>query len=157
MESLAEAGSGLVAVLGVGHVLMADDAAGSAVAEALRPRFADRVFDGGQAPENFVGPLRRLNPDTILVVDAADFGGRPGEVRIACANEIAGEMTATHAPPLSVLMSLLSAETGADVRLVAIQPRSTELGAAMSTEVAEAVRRVAAELENLLGRGATDG
>ena len=108
MNSLRAIGRGRVVVLGVGHALRGDDAAGSAVAQALRPRFADRVFDGGQAPENFVGPVRRAEPDTIIIVDAADFGGSPGEIRVAAADDVVGEMTGTYAAPISMLMTLLS-------------------------------------------------
>lgn len=156
MEKLSSLGRGRVVVLGVGHALRADDAAGSAVAEVLRRGHPDLVFDCGQAPENFVGPARRCEPDTIVIVDAADFGGAPGETVLATADDVIGQMMGTHAAPLSVLMTLLSQETGADVRLLAIQPKSTELGGTMCHEVAEAVRRVADELEGLLGGGTTD-
>ena len=152
MNSLRAIGRGRVVVLGVGHALRGDDAAGSAVAQALRPRFADRVFDGGQAPENFVGPVRRSEPDTIIIVDAADFGGSPGEIRVAAADDVVGEMTGTHAAPISMLMTLLSEETGACIHLIAIQSKSTSLGGVVCAEVAEAVRGVVAELESLLER-----
>jgi hydrogenase 3 maturation protease len=156
VKSLREIGRGKVVVLGVGHALRADDAAGSAVAEALRARFPDRVFDGGQAPENFVGPVRRAKPDTIIVVDAADFGGRPGEVRVADAGEVTGDMTGTHAAPVSVFMTVLSEQTGAGVHLVAIQSKSNALGGVMCAEVAAAVTSVVTELETLLDGGTKD-
>ena len=153
MEGLIENARGRTVVLGVGHALRADDAVGSVVAQSLRPRHPDRVFDGGQAPENFLGPIRRAAPDVVVIVDAADFGASPGEVRVASADDVLGEMTATHAAPLSMLMKLLSQETGADVRLVAVQSKSTALGGTMCAEVAEAARRVASELEGLLEEG----
>ncbi len=120
------------------------------MAEALRSRFPDRVFDGGQAPEHFMGPVRRANPDTVLLIDAADFGGEPGEVRIAGRDDVGGLMMGTHAPPLSMFMRLLSEATGADVHLAAIQAASTALGGTMCPEVARAVTELAAELGELL-------
>jgi hydrogenase 3 maturation protease len=141
---------GNVVVLGVGHALRADDAAGSVVAEELRARFPHRVFDGGMVPENFAGPIRRVAPDTLLIVDAADFGGAPGEVRIAGPDEVFGLMTGTHAPPLSVLMSLLADDTGADVYLVAVQVADTRLGGTMTPEVHSAVAKLVAELGRLM-------
>ena len=156
MDKLIVECRGKAVILGVGHALWADDAAGSVVAGLLRTGYPDRVFDGGQAPENFLGPVTRAAPDTVVIVDAADFGGRPGEVRVASADDVLGEMTGTHAAPLSMLMKLLAHETGADVRLVAIQSKSTDLGGMMCTEVAEAARRVARELERLLKEGSGD-
>jgi hydrogenase 3 maturation protease len=141
---------GKVVVLGAGHALRADDAAGSVVAEELRPRFPGRVFDGGMAPENFAGPIRRAGPGTLLIVDAADFGGAPGEVRVAAPDEVVGLMMGTHAPPLSVLMSILAEDTGADVYLVAVQVVDTRLGGIMTPEVRSAVGKLVAELGRLM-------
>ena len=58
---------GNVVIVGVGNALKADDAAGPVLAETLRKRFPDRVFDAGQVPENYLGPIRRARPDTILL------------------------------------------------------------------------------------------
>lgn len=153
IKKLAQVAHGRVVVLGVGHALRADDAAGSIIAEELRARFPHLVFDGGQAPENFAGPVRRAEPGTIFIVDAADFGGEPGEVRVARSDEVVGLMTATHAPPLSVLMSLLSDETGADVYLVAVQAATMELGGTMSAAVRDASAKLIEELGRLIEQG----
>lgn len=152
MKRISDIASGRVVVLGVGNVLKSDDAAGPAVAESLRVRFPDRVFDAGQAPENFSGPVRRAKPDTILLIDAADFGGEPGEIRVASGNDVGGLMLGTHAPPLSMLMRLLSDDTEADVYIVAIQAVSTALGDTMCPEVRRAVDELSDNLAALLER-----
>jgi hydrogenase 3 maturation protease len=141
---------GRVVVVGVGNALKADDAAGPMLAEALRRRFPDRVFDAGQVPESYLGPIRRARPDTILLVDAADFGGEPGDVRLASSDDIEGLVLGTHAAPLSMFMAMSAAETGAIVRLVAIQAKSIGLGGTMCAEVEAAVERLALVLEAIL-------
>jgi hydrogenase 3 maturation protease len=147
---------GRVVVVGIGNALRADDAAGPMLAEALRCRFPDRVFDVGEVPENYLGPIRRARPDTILLVDAADFGGVPGEVRVVSGDEVGGLALGTHAPPLSVFMEVAAADTGASVRLVAVQVTSTELGRTMSQDVRATVERLASELADVLGRPSGD-
>lgn len=122
------------------------------LAETLRSRFPDRVFDVGEVPENYLGPIRRARPDTILLIDAADFGGEPGEVRIVSGDEVQGLALGTHAPPLSVFMGVAAADTGASVRLVAVQVKSTKIGGTMSEEVHASVERLASELMGILGR-----
>ena len=149
---LAAVATGKVVVVGVGNTLKADDAAGPALAETLRRRFPDRVFDVGQVPENYLGPIRRAGPDTILLVDAADFGGEPGDVRIAAKGDVHGLALGTHAAPLSMFMALAAGETGATVHLVAIQAKSTEFGGTMCEEVRAAVGRLASALEAILAR-----
>lgn len=144
---------GRVVVLGVGNDLRADDGAGSLVARRLRERFPNVVFDGGQAPENQSGPLRRARPDAIVVVDAADFGGAPGEVRVVCAREgeAGGLALGTHALPIGTFLAALAEATGATVHLVAIQASTTQLGVEMTPAVAAAVDEVARELAAVLG------
>lgn len=138
-------------VLGIGNALKADDGVGPLVAQMLQERHPDVVFDTGQTPENFLGPIRRARPETIVLVDAADFGGEPGEIRLASAAEVHGLMLGTHAAPLSMFMAAISEETGAEVRLIAIQAMSTTLGGEMSEQVAAAVRDLVTALEALLG------
>ncbi len=147
LEGLA---GGKVVVVGIGNTLRADDGAGSLVAERLRERYPDVVFDAAQAPENYLAPIRRADPDVVVLVDAADFGGSPGEVRAATAEDVEGLMMGTHAAPLSVFMRVLKDETGADVMLLAVQAATTTLGADMTREVADAVGNLVSQLEKLL-------
>ncbi|MBN2566275.1 MAG: hydrogenase 3 maturation endopeptidase HyCI [Candidatus Eisenbacteria bacterium] len=142
--------AGRLVVLGVGNSLRADDGAGCMVAVRLKARHGGLVFDAGQTPENFIGPLRRARPDVVLLVDAADFGGDPGEVRWASAMDVEGLMLGTHAAPLSMFMSVLEQETGAFVRLLAVQAATTELGGEPSKEVVNTIDTLVKELEREL-------
>jgi len=141
-----------VVVLGVGNTLKADDGAGSLLAQALKGRFPDVVFDAAAVPENYIGPVRRAEPETIIIVDAADFRGEPGEIRIVTGDDVGGFPGGTHATPLSLFMMVVAEETGARTRLVVIQAKTTELGGDMSAEVASAVERLAQELTEILER-----
>jgi hydrogenase maturation protease len=125
------------------------------VAEKLMPLHRGSVFDVGQTPENFIAPIRRARPDVVVLVDAADFGGGAGEIRAATGTDVEGSMLGTHAAPLSMFMRVLERETGATVRLLAIQATTTALGADPSREVIESVNRIADELGRELGRRGT--
>jgi hydrogenase 3 maturation protease len=139
-----------VVVVGIGNALRGDDGAGSLVAERLRARHPDVVFDAAQAPENYLAPIRRAAPDVVVLVDAADFGGRPGEVRTATTEDVEGSMMGTHAAPLSMFMKVLEEDTGANVMLLAVQAGATELGAGPSDEVAAAVDDLVSRLNEIL-------
>ncbi len=156
MLNLKGLAGGKVVVVGIGNTLRADDGAGSLVAERLRERYPDVVFDAAQAPENYLAPIRRADPDVVVLVDAADFGGSPGEVRAATAEDVEGLMMGTHAAPLSMFMRVLKDETGADVMLLAVQAATTTLGADMTREVTDAVENLVSQLEESLdGRSET--
>jgi hypothetical protein len=67
-----------VAVVGVGHELCGDDAAGLVVAHALQTALAGDerllVIEAGSVPENQTGRLRRFKPGIVLLIDAAQMG-----------------------------------------------------------------------------------
>src|SRR5512136_714557 len=73
-----------LAVLGIGHELYGDDAVGVWLAGRLNHIAAGYenllVIQGGSAPENFTGVLRKYQPDLVLLVDAALMGIRPGMI-----------------------------------------------------------------------------
>ena len=141
-----------ILVLGAGNAMRSDDAAGCVVAARVAARFPDSVIDGGLVPENFVGPIRRFAPGTIIIVDAADFGADPGELYVAHAHEVAGDMFGTHGAPLGLFMRALQESMGCDVILVAVQVECMELNAPMTERVESAVDTLVTSLMGLLER-----
>jgi hydrogenase 3 maturation protease len=109
---------------------------------------AEAVINAGPTPENVLGKVVERAPDVVLFVDAADFGGRPGELRVLSADDLAASDISTHSAPLSVSAEYLRQACGAESILLAAQPRDTRLGAVMSAEVIGAVETAAA----LIGR-----
>jgi Ni,Fe-hydrogenase maturation factor len=75
--------------------------------ELRRPPSRGRwlVLIGGSAPESCTGPLRRLGPDLVVLVDAADLHARTGAIQwLECA-QIDGLSASTHTLPLSPALS----------------------------------------------------
>ncbi len=122
-------------LLGVGNELRADEGCGSLLARWFK---ADGwvSIDGGTAPENFIGKIKKMNPDLVVIVDSADMGLEPGEVRIIPKEKIANYTITTHSMPLSMLM-----ENFKRCILIGIQPKKIEFSE-MSPEVKMAVERL---------------
>jgi len=154
LERLGEQIVGRVCVVGIGNRLAGDDGAGSAVAERLAGRVAGCVIDAGIAPENHLEPVVRDRPDTILLVDAVDFGGEPGSVRMLDARSLATGGLSTHATSLAMVHDYLRARCPARVLLLGIQPARLGVGEALSEAVASSVEAVASRLTKLLGPAA---
>lgn len=131
-----------VAIVGVGHELRGDDAAGLVVVHGLQKVPTDKerllVIDAGSAPENQTGPLRRFKPDIVLLIDAAQMNETPGTVRWLPWGEIGGASALTHALPLHVLARYLSGELGCEVALLCVQPAQDAIGAPLSPVVRQA-------------------
>ena len=81
-DRLAPELTGRVCVLGIGNRLRRDDGAGSLLAAALAEQEGAAVLDAGTVPENYLEKVAGSNPDTVVIVDAIDFDGAPGEIRL---------------------------------------------------------------------------
>jgi hydrogenase 3 maturation protease len=143
---------GRVVVVGVGNPIRGDDAAGCLLTARLNNTPRARVITAEEVPENVLGLIARERPDTVMFVDAVDFSAEPGAVAIVDRHTLAGYHPTTHRVPLALLMAFLERECGADVLLLAIQPRCVEFGSPVSAEVAASVEAVAATLSGVLTR-----
>lgn len=133
-----------------------DDAAGVLVVRSLQVICEKRndllLVEGGIAPENFSGQLRRFKPDLVLMVDAADFGGEPGEVSWIEPGQIDGFSASTHSLPPSMLADFLVHEIGCEVCFLGIQAVSLEFGQPLSGAVRKACRQITSEVKKNLSK-----
>ena len=137
--------SGRVCVFGVGNRERRDDGAGSLLAERLAGGTDVLSIDAGAVPENYLEKVARWRPDTILIIDATDFGGEVGEVRILDPGLVGPSALSTHALSLQMTADYLGARTQARLALIAIQPADVGMG----TEMSDAVSRAIARLQDL--------
>jgi hydrogenase 3 maturation protease len=152
LAQLRERLRGRVVIAGVGNPLRGDDGFGPLMIQRLRGKVKAALFDCGSTPENFLGPIRRQHPDTILVLDAADFSAEPGEIRVFDSSQWQGGGFSTHNFSLGLLADFLTADTKAPIYLVAIRPKSIGFGQPMSPEVKEGCRKLQRWLLSLLGQ-----
>jgi hydrogenase 3 maturation protease len=150
-------------VVGVGQELNGDDAAGVLVARSLAKRqravssdarrpvpISLHVIEAAHAPENCTGVIRRIGPDFVILVDAADMGDPAGTVRWLDWRDADGLTTSTHTLQPSMVARYLATELACDVALIGVQAQDTSLGAPVSVAVRRAVRTVAQGLAGLL-------
>ena len=146
---------GKVAVMGIGNTLRCDDGFGTVLAESLqRAKLPDdlRLFLCEMTPENFVGPVTRFAPDTILMIDTAELGEPPGSVRLLSAEDVAESGMTTHNLSLRLLANMLESATHASVYLLAVQPKTVGFGEEISPEVSETLEYLTKILERVFRR-----
>lgn len=149
-------GAAKIAVLGIGSQLLGDDAGGILAAEALRqssvsggriPKKPDiGIFIGGTAPENITSEIKRFGPSHIIIIDAADIGGSPGEIKLIDPEHIGGISFSTHNLPATMLIEYLKQFLKCEVIIIGIQPKSLEFGKEPSVEMKTAAETVASLL-----------
>ena len=137
------------AIVCVGNELRGDDGAGPAVARELADAVPWAVYDTGPAPENWLGPIARPGPASVLIVDAADFGGPPGAVRLLAPDQLDTQCRGTHGPSPMAILEALTLMHPCPCAVLGIQPLRTDVGSALSPPVARAVRSVAEMLRSL--------
>jgi hydrogenase maturation protease len=134
-DQLAHFINGRVCLLGIGNRYHHDDAIGPYLAEAMESRPDYDVIDAGISPEDYIEMTAHKHPDTILMVDATDFGGEPGEVRLLYPESVAYSGVSTQAGSLRMLAEFMQARTHARIALLGVQPADTSDGKGLSTPV----------------------
>ncbi len=138
-------------VLGIGSVLMGDDAAGPWVVQVLEAgwRMPEGVtlFDAGTPGPELNHYL--LGLDALIVVDTVSAKEPPGTVRVYRRDEILeappSPRVTPHQPGLreALLTGEFAGAAPADVMLVGVVPERVELGTGLSAPVRDALPRMA--------------
>jgi len=134
---------GKVIILGIGNTLQCDDGIGSILVNRIKDRVTYTVYDSGPSPENYLGKIIKDEPNTVVIIDAVDFGGKAGEFRIF---EGSGVETvnffSTHNASISLAINYLQNNLRVDIIILAIQPKILGLGEQLSPEIAETLDKL---------------
>jgi len=137
---------GKVIILGIGNTIRGDDGAGSILAKRIKGKVPFTVFDAGLSPENYLEKIVKVRPNTILIIDAVDFGGRPGEVRLFHYHQIREErFFSTHDISLELLINFLLKGGVKSIIILAIQPKETKFKNRLSKEVSLVLKNLKKE------------
>jgi len=130
---------GRTLLITIGNPLRADDGVGPFVGEQVRFKVPERrVINAYTTPENIAQSAIDFKPDKIILLDAARFGGRPGELKIIPLELISQHaVISTHSFPLSVTFSVVREDTGAELVAVGVEPGSMEFEEGLTPAVKE--------------------
>ena len=135
-------------VLGIGNILLGDEGVGVRIIEALRERAMPEdveVADGGTGGADLVDLM--ADRRKVIVVDAAEFDGRPGDIlRFTAADLGPRESVGLSLHDLGLaealtMMRHLGCEPE-EVVVFGIKPKRIAPGLDLTTEVAAAIPKV---------------
>jgi len=147
-----------IVACGIGNDLRGDDAAGLLCLRMIRKILKERprggagsgrkifLLEGGEAPENQTGRMRKFRPDLVLLIDAARGGHRPGDIFLVEKEQMSDEDVSTHRVSLLRLVRYLEESLGAPVVFLGIEPVTTEIGEHVSGPVRMATSLLAEHL-----------
>jgi hydrogenase 3 maturation protease len=148
LEDLKQRLKGKTVILGIGNSLRSDDGAGSLLASRIKDKTPFVVFDAQASPENYLEKIIREDPDTLVIIDAVDFGQEAGEVKLLEAKEIKTvNLFTTHNASISLTINYLQSNLKADIIVLIIQPKNINFGDKLSREVSDTLDKLAVLLE----------
>lgn len=144
---------GGVAIIGVGNIIRGDDGIGPKFIAMLREKKVKaHLFDGGTVPENYIFPILSTSSDTLIIVDAADMGVKPGDAGTFDLEKISNVSFSTHSPSPRLFTDLLkTGKESINIFVVAVQPKRTVLGDKLSSEVEAGLCKLADAFCEALG------
>jgi hydrogenase 3 maturation protease len=134
-----------VVVAGIGNPIKSDDSVGVKIIQKLQGKTFQKtnLFECETVPESFIDEIIELKPTHVLLVDAAKMGLKPGKVKLLNTENITNFPSAsTHMLPLPVFCELVAKLTGAKIALLLIEPKNTEMGEDLTSEVQDSAEEV---------------
>lgn len=131
-----------VVVVTLGNDFRGDDGAGVLFGRLLKEQGLFTVIEGGDVPENVTGPIVGSQPSVIIIADALDFGGRPGDFTFLPVEQLAGSSISTHSS-LYLFVDYLKLMTGAKIFVLGFQPQQLNIGEGLSDAVRTCVETTA--------------
>ena len=130
-----------------------DDGIGPYIVEILSKEIKkDNVIflDCDIRPENYIDRIKGYNPAKIFVIDAADFGGEIGEVRVIPVEDIDGYTLSSHTMPISLFVYLLKQEN-IEVEVIGIQKKSISYDKPISNEIVKVINKIKEKIKQICG------
>ena len=139
-----------ICVCGVGNRIRGDDGVGPKVIKELHKTYSGNdsilLLDAQANPENFVRDIERFRPDKMIIIDAVEMGGFPGEVRQIDYDTIKKQALSTHKLPLSIFIDFLQRKMKFRLLFFGVQPKTIGFNKKMSGPV----RRSIPDLVNIV-------
>jgi hydrogenase 3 maturation protease len=120
-------------LMGIGNTLGCDDGAGPYIARHVQGG-SFLSLDCGTVPENFTSVVRKIRPELLLLIDAADMGLPAGEFRTIQKEHINDVSIGSHNMPLSYLIDFLS-DSCKKIIFIGIQPGNIADGESLSEKI----------------------
>ena len=127
----------MIAIIGLGNTLRRDDGIGVYVASKLRSSLRNvggvEVIVAEDRVDYAARELMKLKPDLIIVIDAMEFHGSPGEIKLVKLEDVEEPYAYTHRVPMKTVFKLMGIK--APIYVLGIQVISRDFGEELSEDV----------------------
>jgi hydrogenase 3 maturation protease len=135
----------------IGNTLKGDDGAAVELYHKLAGKIKAELIDAGTVPENYIQRIIKTRPQTIVLIDAVDFGATAGQIKVFEPEQIPEIAASTHVMSLRFFSDILKRESNSRIFLVGIQPKQLDLAKPLSDSVLQTVTELAELFIELFG------
>ena len=153
-EQLEKLRNSKTVILGIGNTLKGDDGAGPLVCEGLVGKTCAELIDAGSVPENYIQPIIKKAPQSLVIIDAVDFGGSVGEINIFKPEQLNSLVISTHTLSPRIFIDMIRQDIAVDVYFIGIQSAQVRFGEGVSVEVESSVQHLVSILVEIFPLGA---
>ncbi len=142
-----------VVIAGIGNPIRMDDFVGVKIVQDLRDKVSEKVhlIECETVPEGFIQQIIDFDPTHILLIDAAILGLEPGDSRLTEPEQLMNfPAFSTHMLPLRIFCEYLTKTTKAKIALLLIEPKKTDFGERLTSEIEASAREIVKTLLDLL-------
>lgn len=152
MEMIQEFAEKRTVYAGVGNILKRDDGVGVFITQNIKGRENVIPLTVEVSIENYIGKIKSIDPETLVIIDAVDFGEAPGYYKLIKVNELMDATSNTHNISLRQLEVLFSMP----VYVLGIQPSEVCFGEGLTDAVYKASRHIIRSLNKTEVKHAID-
>lgn len=137
-------------IITIGNIFRADDGVGPYIFNNLN-ELPENItcINAGDRPENIIDAAVIVNPDITLIIDAANFNGKPGEAKIITEDLIPDTTLSTHSFPPKIITKILKEDTGSQIYFLGIQPLSFDYKEGLTKEVKKTADEIVSTIKNI--------
>lgn len=139
--------NGLTLIITIGNSYRMDDGVGPFIADNVKSSEKIKIINAFDRPENVIEEALNLKPVKTIIIDAADFNGKSGEINIIKNECISDETITTHTFPPKIIAELLKKETGCEVFFIGIQPQKRGFGEGLSDKVKKSADKIIKQIK----------
>ncbi|MFH0929408.1 MAG: hydrogenase maturation protease [Candidatus Aenigmatarchaeota archaeon] len=112
-------------IMSIGNPIKSDDNIGNIVLEKIE---TDALkIRAETSPENFIDRMKGC--DEIIILDALQFGGDVGEVKVFELYDVEDRLLSTHSIPIELLKKFFP---NSKIKVIGIQPKNLDFGEEIS-------------------------
>jgi len=123
-------------IITLGNDFRSDDGVGCYIYNSIiNEKLNFHLLNGGDRPENIIDDVINLKPSRVIIIDAANFSGKFGEIRIFSDDQINQVTYSTHSISPVIISKIIQTELNCPVFFLGIQAKNFSYGETLSKQI----------------------